>query len=500
MKSIKVVFFLLSLLFFQCKDSAVKNDSNLQNAKTEEFDQTMEPIGGQPVFGAKASDDIDHQVKYQRAFEVGLWSMPAVAIYRFRQAAVESNGYKDHDIIANSKVASPKLEVVTSNSSTPYIAAFADLRNGPTVLEVPAAGPEGSLYGQVVDHWQLTIADVGPSGLDKGKASKYLFTPPNYKGEIPAGYIHVASPSYRIALAFRSVRAEGKTDEDAYNYSKKLRMYSLSEAKNPPQQKFWDYSDVRFPGLPYFDARYFKDVHAIFSVENAREVDKVMGGMAKSLGIEHGKPEYYPDEKTLKAMDKAMVDVYSYLDSFWDNYPESWLYWKDRHYASLMQADANKTFSYAYDHHIDIETKAMQYMMCTFVPKKLSDSPATQYIMAMKDADGELFIANKTYKVNVPADMPVQQFWALTVYDRATFSFIYTPSNKTTISSYDLPNMKKNDDGSVTLYVGPKAPEGLESNWIPTRGKRPMPMFRLYGPKEEFNNKTFKMPDFEKMD
>ncbi len=475
----------------------------MQRSKTEQienFDQSIEPVGGQPAFGAKASDDLDYQVKYQRAFEVGLWAMPAVAIYRFRQAAVESNGYKDHDIIANSKVASPKLEVVTSNSSTPYIAAFADLRNGPTVLEVPAAGPEGSLYGQVVDHWQLTIADVGPSGLDKGKSSKYLFTPPNYKGEIPAGFIHVSSPSYRIALAFRSVRAEGKTDEDAYNYSKKLRMYGLSEAKNPPKQKFWDYSDVRFPGLPFFDARYFKDVHAIFSVENAREVDKVMEGMAKSLGIEYGKAEYNPDKKTLKAMDQAMVDVYSYLDNFWDNYPESWLYWKDRQYASLMQADANKTFSYAYDHYIDIETKAMQYMMCTFVPKVLSENPATQYIMALKDADGQLFIANKTYKVNVPSDMPVQQFWALTVYDRATFSFIYTPSNKTTISSYDLPNMKKNDDGSVTLYVGPKAPEGLESNWIPTRGKRPMPMFRLYGPKEEFNNKTFKMPDFEKMD
>ncbi len=490
---------IILMLFSQCKEASVDNNINSKTEQIETFDQSMEPIGGQPAFGAKASDDLDYQVKYQRAFEVGLWAMPAVAIYRFRQAAVESNGYKDHDIIANSKVASPKLEVVTSNSSTPYIAGFADLRNGPTVLEVPAAGPEGSLYGQVVDHWQLTIADVGPSGLDKGKASKYLFTPPSYKGEIPAGYIHVPSPSYRIALAFRSVRAEGKTDEDAYNYSKKLRMYGLNEAKNPPTQKFWDYSDVRFPGLPFFDARYFKDVQEIFSVENAREVDKPMMGMAKSLGIEYGKKEFNPDEKTSKAMNQAMVDVYSYLDNFWDT-AESWLYWKDRHYGSLLQADANGSFSYEYDHHIDIETKAMQYMMCTFVPKKLSDSPATQYIMAMKDADGELFIANKMYKVNVPADMPVQQFWALTVYDRATFSFIYTESNKTTISSYDLPNMKKNDDGSVTLYVGPKAPEGLESNWIPTRGKRPMPMFRLYGPKEEFNNKTFKMPDFEKMD
>lgn len=43
--------------------------------------------------------------------------------------------------------------------------------------------------------------------------------------------------------------------------------------------------------------------------------------------------------------------------------------------------------------------------------------------------------------------------------------------------------------------VGPKAPEGLKSNWIPI--KRPLPAMRLYGPTEAFNQKTFKMPDFE---
>ena len=51
--------------------------------------------------------------------------------------------------------------------------------------------------------------------------------------------------------------------------------------------------------------------------------------------------------------------------------------------------------------------------------------------------------------------------WALTIYDRATFAFIYSDSGKTTLSSYDLDKMKKNTDGSVTLYVGPKPPEGL---------------------------------------
>jgi len=142
----------------------------------------QEPLGGQPPMGSTSSvKDFDYQIKYQRAFEAVLWSMPAVAIYRFRGAGISDLGLKDNDIIANSKTAS--------------ISAFTDLQKGPVVLEVPKAGPDGSLYGQVVDAWQFTIADVGPSGLDKGEAAKYLFTPPGYKGTVPPGYIHIASPT-----------------------------------------------------------------------------------------------------------------------------------------------------------------------------------------------------------------------------------------------------------------------------------------------------------------
>ena len=60
-----------------------------------------------------------------------------------------------------------------------------------------------------------------------------------------------------------------------------------------------------------------------------------------------------------------------------------------------------------------------------------------------------------------------------------------------------MKTMKLNADGSVTLYIGPKVPAGLEANWIPTQGKKPAPVIRLYGPTEPFWNKTFKLPDFE---
>ncbi len=455
------------------------------------------PLGGQPPAGATSSvKDFDYQIKYQRAFEAVLWNMPAAAIYAFRRAAFNDLGLKDNDIIAYSGTATPKLEAITANSTTPYITAFTDLRKGPVVLELPVASDEGSVYGQVVDAWQLTIADVGPSGLDKGKGGKLLFTPPDYSGKIPEGYIHVASPNFRIALAFRSVRAPGKSVADAYNYAQKLRMYYLSEAANPPKQRFVDPLNQRYPTLPFYDERHFEDMHAVMSVEPVNPQDKVMMGMLASLGIEKGKP-FAPDESTKRAMRQAAIDVWFYMQQWFDNFPKEKLYWPDRHYGSLLMTDTNKKFTFVYNDRIDLIERAAEYFWCTYMPKELTDPPAVQYVMATADKDGKLIEAGKLYKIDVPANMPVKQFWALTAYDHATMSFIYSDTNRTTLSSYDLDNMKKNADGGVTIYVGPKAPVGLEANWIPTAGRRPLPAMRLYGPTEAFNNKTFKLPDFE---
>lgn len=469
----------------------------LFNLQTSIAQDGIETKGGQPPKGARSSiQDFDYQIKYQRAFEAVLWNMPAIAIYSFRRAAFDDLGARDNDIIAYSAPATPKLEAITANSTTPYITAFTDLQKGPVVLELPAAGEDGSVYGQVVDAWQFTIADVGPSGVDKGRGGKLLFTPPGYAGTVPAGYIHVASPNYRIALAFRSVPAPGKTADDAYQYAKKLRMYYLAEADNPPEQRFLDPINEVYPTLPFYDERHFDDMYAVMSVEPPRPQDKVMFGMLRSLGIERGKP-FAPDDVTKKAMRQAAIDAWFYLQHWFDNMPKEKFYWPDRQYASLLMSDENRRFTFEYEDSIDLIGRAAEYYWCTYMPKELSDSPATQYLMAMADRSGNPLEAGKLYKIDVPAKMPVKQFWALTVYNRATMSFIYSDTNRTTLSSYDLDKMKKNKDGGVTIYVGPEAPAGQESNWIPTAGKRPLPAMRFYGGTEELNDKTFKLPDFE---
>lgn len=457
-----------------------------------------ETLGGLPPAGAACSvADFDYQIKYQRAFEAVLWNMPAVAIYSFRRAAFDDLGLKDNDIIAYSAPATPHLEAITANSTTPYISAFTDLQKGPVVLEVPATSDEASLYGQIVDAWQFTIADVGPAGMDKGQGGKFLLIPPDYKDDIPEGYLQVNSPNFRVAFAFRSVPGKGKSADDAYRFAKKMKMYYLSEAGAIPEQRFVDPGNKRYPTLPFYDQRHFDDMHAVASIEPVREQDKVMMGMLSSLGIERGKP-FAPDATARKAMRQAAIDAWFYLQYWFDRFPKEKLYWPDRHYASLLQADDNNRFTFVYEDKIDLINRAAEYFWCTYMPKQLSSSPATQYLMAVADNKGQLLEAGVMYKLTVPAQMPVKQFWAFTVYNRETMSFIYSELNRTTLSSYDLEKLKKNADGSVTIYIGPHAPQGLENNWIPTSGKRPLPAMRLYGPTDALNNKTFKLPDIER--
>jgi hypothetical protein len=74
---------------------------------------------------------------------------------------------------------------------------------------------------------------------------------------------------------------------------------------------------------------------------------------------------------------------------------------------------------------------------------------------------------------------------------------LYTSEERPGLSSRDRDKMKLNDDGSVTLYVGPKAPKGYKNNWISTAGKVPYLLFRFYGPEEPLFNKTFVLNDVE---
>jgi hypothetical protein len=120
------------------------------------------------------------------------------------------------------------------------------------------------------------------------------------------------------------------------------------------------------------------------------------------------------------------------------------------------------------------------------------------YLISIKDKDGNAFDGGKTYRLTVPANAPVEQYWSATAYDRVTHALIHNMPRAS--RSSQIPEMQKNADGSVDVYFGPTAPVGKESNWVPTDLKRGFElMFRAYAPTKAFFDKTWKLPDIEKV-
>ena len=102
------------------------------------------------------------------------------------------------------------------------------------------------------------------------------------------------------------------------------------------------------------------------------------------------------------------------------------------------------------------------------------------------------------YRLHVPADVPVREFWSITIYSLETASYFLNAPNLT-LGSLDK-DLKKNTDGTVDIYFGPKPPAGQESNWLYTAaGQKWFPWFHLYGPEKAVFDKTFKLPDIERI-
>jgi hypothetical protein len=127
-------------------------------------------------------------------------------------------------------------------------------------------------------------------------------------------------------------------------------------------------------------------------------------------------------------------------------------------------------------------------------PKKLGAGQS--YLVTFVDASGQRLSRGATYRLSVPGEVPVKQFWSVTIYEHSTCALIRDVS-RVSLDSYDQ-TAKRNADRSMDVYFGSKAPEGMEANWIPTTaGNDWFTYFRLYGPEQRFFDKTWKLSELQ---
>ena len=444
-----------------------------------------------------SSTDLAERSVFRRAVEAVIWGMPAVNYDLMVQAMVKARG-DWNQIVYWSRLLDWKNQTLTPNPDAIYLMPFFNTAEaGPMVLEIPPAD-EGSITGSIMDCWQTPLEDVGPAGVDKGRGGKYLILSPDYSGSVPDGYIGLPSQTYQGYALLRSILRSG-SDADfvkAVDYGKRINFYPLSAAANPPPPTYLDAADVVFDATIPYDVRFFESLARMVDSQPWLERDKAMIDPLKTLGIEKGKP-FAPDAKTREIMNEAGHEARLWLDLQYEA-SLSPPFYEGGHWAlpaapALMEGMQS---SFANPNRYPTDGRGTTYSMAFFCPKH--SGLGSYYLMSIKDKNDRAFDGGSTYQLHVPPNVPVKQYWSATAYDRATHGLIRDMPRAS--RSSQIPELQKNADDSVDVFFGPKPPTGKESNWVPTNAKRGFEvLFRLYGPEKTFFDKTWVLPDIEKV-
>ena len=366
--------------------------------------------------------------------------------------------------------------VVTPNSDTPYSLVWMDLRAEPIVLSVPAVDPKRYYSIQLVDGNTFNYGYIG-SRATGSDAGDYMIVGPEWKGSPPAGVKKVFQSSTQFSLALFRTQLFDASDLD--NVTKVQAGYKAQPLSAYLKQSAPPVSPaVNFPKIDKELAKtnFFEYLDFCLQFAPALENEKEIRAKLARIGIGPGKTFNFKDlslehkaemlvgmrqgeRKIEEAVDKAGMSVNGWRvsDLFGNaaSFDGDW----------LKRAAGAKAGIYG------------------------NDAVEATYPLAKLDSEGRTLDSSKNnYTLTFPADQlpPVNAFWSVTMYDGKTQLLIENPINRYLINSPMLPTMKKNADGSLTLYIQHKSPGAdKESNWLPAPNGPIYMAMRLYWPKTE---------------
>ncbi len=437
----------------------------------------------------KVYDNLDRM----RGVQVFLNCLPGASMYRIRAGHQKVGITKSNQVAIFSQFMDSKNLFLTGNTSTLYTFVLLDTeKDGPIVLDIPPG-----MLGFVNDAWFRYVEDMGIAGPDKGKGGKYLVLPPGYKGDVPGGYFVVRPKTFWTWAFVRGSIKKGLAPEVEVMKSK-LKVYPLAKAKNPPKTEFIDFSGKSYNTVSPNDFGFYEDLNQVIQKEPIDAIDPETRGLVASIGMVKGKP-FKPDARMKKLLTEAVAIGNATARAILFQPREKGAYFYGRNSAWVMayfdhdvffevdgarNLDARTNFFYAYT--------GVSPAMAMTIPGKGSD-----YAMAFLDSKKQPLDGAKTYKLHLPPKVPVNNFWAVTMYDTQTRSQLQTSNPLPTLGSLTK-GVKKNADSSYDIYFGPKPPKGKEGNWLETvPGKSWFMILRMYGPLEPWTKKTWRPGEIE---
>ncbi len=380
-------------------------------------------------------------------------------------------------IYNEARVFTPKdTAIVTPNSDTPYSFIGVDLRAEPIVLCVPRIEKSRYYDVQLVDIYTFNYGYIG-SRATGNDAGCYAIAGPDWRGDTPAGIKKVFRSETQFGLV--GIRTQLFSPKDMPNVVKIQAGYKVQPLSQflkqpaPPAP-----AAINFPPFTRDDMKtpFASYLNFILQFCPPVEAEKALRAKFAAIGIEAGKPF---DFSKLSEVHKAEFllglkegyDAIEYKRNNFGKVVNGWLIGSilgDRAFFNgdwLLRAAGALAGIYG------------------------NSAEEAVYPLAKHDSNGEPLDGSKhKYTLTFAAGQlpPVNAFWSVTMYDGTTQLLIENPISRYLINSPMLANMKKNKDGSLTLYIRKDSPgKARESNWLPAPNGPIYMVMRLYWPKQE---------------
>jgi hypothetical protein len=375
--------------------------------------------------------------------------------------------------------------VVSPNADTLYSFSWLDLSREPLVLSLPDTGDRYYLM-QMLDGWTNVFASPG-TRTTGNKRGDYAIVGPNFTGQIPEGVKEIKSPTSLVWIIGRT-QTNGKADYAAVRALKaQYKLTPLSawgKAYSPPAEVSVDTKvDTKTPPVEQVAKMdgvvFFKRLTSLLKDNPPTDADKPMVEKLARIGIVSGQ-QFDPtklDPAVVRGLERGAKAGFERILSTakkpqgkvvngWDvmgnlgRYGTEYLF---RGVVALVGLGANLPEDAIYPH-------------------------------AKVDADGKPLSGMSRYTIHFPKGQlpPVHAFWSITMYNSKQF-FADNPIDRYAIGDRD--KLKFNEDGSLTLYVQHESPgKDKESNWLPAPKDDFNLFMRLYWPKKEIIDGSWKPP------
>lgn len=415
---------------------------------------------------------------FQRACQLYLWSLPAVSLAEWQRGQASFGA--GLGTVAAAVTFDEKLGIMTPNGTTPYYLCFLDLAKGPVVVDLPPG-----VRGGVIDGWQFNVNDTA-------RPAKYLLVGPGQESPADTDGFEVRPTATNLCMV--GLRITSTDPKEGAAQLARFSVYPYAKRGAPPRTRFVSPKGQAWSGVPLRDMGYWERLDEVVQREPIAARDVFFHDMLRPLGIEKGK-RFKPDARQTKILSEAVVvgEAMARANTFERRF--AGMMYRPRtqwHYALQLDADNPDAFWNLLDQRASWFYEAVSASP-DMAPKR--PGPSSAYLGAYKDKTGQWLDGGRSYRLRVPPNAPMKLFWSVTLYDVSTRSLLVN-KQKIADRSSRMP-IQANKDGSVDIYCSPKAPPGLESNWIPTvPGKSWFAYFRLYEPTEAYFDRTWPLGDF----